>query len=148
MNAAERNYPTHEQELLAVVHALKTWRYYLDGAHFIVYTDHATLRHFPTQPNLTRRQARWMELFQEYDFDFRYKPGKDNIVPDALSRRPDYKWTTEDLFSLHSLVIGIDSDTKRRFKELYLKDPQLAPLLDQYRNSPPESRYYIDDDLL
>lgn len=41
MNSAERSYPTHEQELLAVVHALKTWRYYLDGSHFIVYTDHA-----------------------------------------------------------------------------------------------------------
>jgi hypothetical protein len=27
LNSAERNYPTHEQELLAVVHALKTWRY-------------------------------------------------------------------------------------------------------------------------
>ena len=148
MNAAERNYPTHEQELLAIVHALKTWRYYLDGSHFIVYTDHATLRHFPSQPNLTRRQARWMELFQEYDFDFRYRPGKDNIVPDALSRRPDYKWTTEQLLTLHSLVIDIDPDTKRRFKELYVKDPQLAPLLDQYQHSPPESRYYVEDDLL
>ena len=90
LNSAERNYPTHEQELLAVVHALRTWRYYLDGSHFIVYTDHATLRHFPTQPKLTRRQARWMELLQEYDFDFKYKRGADNIVPDALSRRPDH----------------------------------------------------------
>jgi transposase InsO family protein len=148
MNAAERNYPTHEQELLAVVHALKTWRYYLDGTHFIVYTDHATLRHFPTQPNLTRRQARWMELFQEYDFDFRYKPGKDNIVPDALSRRPDYQWTAQDLFQLHNLTIDFDPDTKRRFVELYPKDPQLGPLLEQYRNSSPKSRYYVDDGLL
>jgi hypothetical protein len=53
VNATERNYPTHKQELLAIVHALKTWRYYLDGTHSIVYTDHATLRPFPTQPNLT-----------------------------------------------------------------------------------------------
>jgi hypothetical protein len=28
-----------------------------------------------------------MELLQEYDFDFKYKRGVDNIVPDALSRR-------------------------------------------------------------
>lgn len=69
---AERNYPTHEQELLAVVHSLKTWRYYLDESHFVVHTDHDTLQHFPTQPNLTRRQARWMELLQEYDFTFKY----------------------------------------------------------------------------
>lgn len=62
MSAAEKNYPTHEQELLAVIHAIQHWRYYLDGSHFTVYTDHATLKHFPTQPKLTRRQAHWMEL--------------------------------------------------------------------------------------
>ena len=60
LQSAERNYPTHEQELLAVIHALRTWRYYLDGTKFTVNTDHDTLRHFPTQPKLTRRQARWM----------------------------------------------------------------------------------------
>ncbi|GJJ67911.1 hypothetical protein EMPS_00257 [Entomortierella parvispora] len=108
LNPAERNYPVHEQELLAVVHALRTWRYYLDGSHFIVYTDHATLQHFPTQPNLTRRQARWMELLQEYNFDFRYKRGVDNIVPDALSRRPDHQDKPPDQTSLASLQVDID----------------------------------------
>jgi len=145
MNNAERNYPTHEQELLAIVHALKTWRYYLDGSHFIVYTDHATLTHFPTQPNLTRRQARWMELFQEYDFDFRYKPGKDNIVPDALSRRPDYNW---DPSTLHNITIAVDPTLKQHFRDLYIKDPQLGPLLSRYSTSAPNSRYFVDDGLL
>jgi hypothetical protein len=55
MLPAERNYPMHEQELLAVVHALKTWHFYLNGSYFIVYTDHDTLCHFSTQPKLTRR---------------------------------------------------------------------------------------------
>ena len=31
MNSAEVNYPTHERELLAVIHALRTWRHYLEG---------------------------------------------------------------------------------------------------------------------
>jgi RNase H-like domain found in reverse transcriptase len=73
LSAAERNYPTHEKELLAIVHALKTWRFYLLGRHFLVQTDHATLRHFSTQPNLTGRQARWAELMQEYDFEIQYQ---------------------------------------------------------------------------
>ncbi|TMC24502.1 MAG: hypothetical protein E6J34_00380, partial [Chloroflexi bacterium] len=60
MNSHERNYAAHEKETLAIMHALKKWRVYLEGRHFTVYTDHATLRHFPEQPDLTRRQARWM----------------------------------------------------------------------------------------
>jgi hypothetical protein len=103
LQPAERNYPIYEQELLAVVHALCTWRYYLDESHFIVYTDHATLRHFPMQPKLTRRQAWWMELLQEYDFDLKYKCGSENTVPDALSRRPDH--SIEDPVELHSIDI-------------------------------------------
>ena len=137
LQPAERNYPTHEQELLAVVHALKTWRYYLDGSHFIVYTDHATLRHFPTQPKLTRRQARWMELLQEYDFDFKYKRGVDNVVPDALSRRPDHHAEEPvtptptlvlplDPVALHSIDIQLEPGVRQRLIEDYRDNPRLS----------------------
>ena len=33
----ERNYPTHDHELAAVVHALKTWRHYMYGKKCDVY---------------------------------------------------------------------------------------------------------------
>ena len=35
------------------------------------------------------RQRRWLELMANYDIDLQYHPGKVNIVPDALSRRPE-----------------------------------------------------------
>jgi hypothetical protein len=35
MTKAERNYPVHEQELLAILNALKAWRHYLGGRRFL-----------------------------------------------------------------------------------------------------------------
>ncbi|SCZ91567.1 BZ3500_MvSof-1268-A1-R1_Chr1-2g01494 [Microbotryum saponariae] len=61
---AERNYPTHEQELLAIVEALKEWCIDLLGGHFHILTDHSTLEHFQTQRTVI----------------------SENIVADAMSR--------------------------------------------------------------
>jgi hypothetical protein len=90
MLPAEKNYPVHEQELLAVICALKEWRHYLHGSKFKVITDHRSLRYLQTQPSLSARQARWSEFLQQFDFDIEYRPGKENVVADALSRRVDH----------------------------------------------------------
>jgi hypothetical protein len=70
----EQNYPTHDLELAAVVHALKMWRHYLMGTHCNIFTDH-------------KRQRRWLELIKDYDLEVHYQPGKANVVADALSRK-------------------------------------------------------------
>ncbi|KAG3047873.1 hypothetical protein PI124_g18963 [Phytophthora idaei] len=40
--------------------------------------------------------ARWLSSFAEYDFRVEYKPGRLNVVADALSRRPDHAVKTAD----------------------------------------------------
>jgi hypothetical protein len=73
--------------LLAVVHALRVWRCYLEGAEFTVYTDHVSNTYFQTQPNLSRRQARWLEFLQPFGtFEWKYRKGAKDVA-DALSRR-------------------------------------------------------------
>ncbi|KAE9206088.1 hypothetical protein PF005_g13144 [Phytophthora fragariae] len=65
MKPAERKYPVHDKELLAMRYALIKFRVYLLGEQTFAY-------------------------FAEYNFVVHYKPGKNNILADALSRRPDY----------------------------------------------------------
>ncbi|WVZ76101.1 hypothetical protein U9M48_024103 [Paspalum notatum var. saurae] len=83
----EVNYPTHDLELAAVVHALKIWRHYLLGNTCDIYTDHKSLKYILTQPELNMRQRRWLELIKDYDLEIHYHPGKANVVADSLSRR-------------------------------------------------------------
>nr|CAH66749.1 H0409D10.7 [Oryza sativa] len=83
----ENNYPTHDLELAAVVHALKIWRHYLYGNRTEIYTDHKSLKYIFTQPDLNMRQRRWLELIKDYDMEIHYHPGKANVVADALSRK-------------------------------------------------------------
>jgi hypothetical protein len=91
MIPAERNYETHDQELLAVVEAFKQWRQYFEGApHAIrVLVDHANLRGFMKVKQLNGRQARWATFLASFDFTIEHQAGKRNPA-DTPSRRSDY----------------------------------------------------------
>ena len=83
----ELNYATHDLELVAVMHTLKTWRHFLIGNRCDVYTDHKSLKYIFTQKDLNLRQKRWLEHIKDYDMRLHYHPGKANVVADALSRK-------------------------------------------------------------
>ncbi|KAK2452132.1 hypothetical protein QL285_011125 [Trifolium repens] len=83
----EKNYPTHDLELAAVVFTLKIWRHYLFGSRFEVFSDHKSLKYLFDQKELNMRQRRWLEFLKDYDFELSYHPGKANVVADALSRK-------------------------------------------------------------
>ena len=65
----ERNYPTHDLELAAVVFALKIWRHHLYRVKFDVYSDHKSLKYLFDQKELNMRQWRWMEFLKDYEFE-------------------------------------------------------------------------------
>jgi hypothetical protein len=93
MNSAERLYPVHDKELLAIVKAVEHWRCYLEGNPHpvLLLSDHRSLQHINSQPMLNDRQARWVEKLSDFDFAVSYVPGHANVVADALSRRADYE---------------------------------------------------------
>ncbi|GJP76783.1 hypothetical protein CLOP_g7243 [Closterium sp. NIES-67] len=86
LQAAERNYPVHDKEMLAIVHAFKVWRCYLTGADVTVRTDHKSLQYLRAQPNLNPRQIRWLDFLESnFHCTITYKRGANNIA-DALTR--------------------------------------------------------------
>ena len=85
-SSAERNYHTTDRELVAIIHALRVWRCFLEGAEFKVKCDHQALSSLMTKSQITPRQARWLEFLERFDLQIDHVPGKANPVADALSR--------------------------------------------------------------
>jgi hypothetical protein len=99
---------THDLELATIVHALKMWRHYLLGRKFVLMTDHYGLRYLFDQPKLNARQARWMELLSEFDFEIIHIKGKENRVADALNR---------SMKTIHLAVVSTcETDVKNRVR--------------------------------
>ncbi|WMV58889.1 hypothetical protein MTR67_052274 [Solanum verrucosum] len=71
----EKNYPTHDLDLAAVLFALKIWRHYLYGVHVDVFTDHKSLQYVFTHKELNLRQIRWLEFLKDYDMSVHYNSG-------------------------------------------------------------------------
>ncbi|MCO5602994.1 hypothetical protein L7F22_057136 [Adiantum nelumboides] len=78
----------YEKELLAVLHALDSWKHYLLGTPFILQTDHQSLKYFMTQTKLSDKQMRWANFLSRFNFHIAHIAGKHNQVADALSRWP------------------------------------------------------------
>src|SRR5947207_11059299 len=137
LNPHQKNYPVHDKEMFAIMHALDRWRPFLLGRHFKVYTDHRSLVYFKTQPNLSQRQLRWMERAADYDCEILYKPGKENVVADTLSH-------------IHiSALSSLPNNTIRKsFITGYRKDPFKSLIKEMEEKKGTFTRYMVENKLL
>ena len=87
LSDTQRSYCTTNKELLAVVMAIKLFRYYLTGRHFTVVTDHASLTGLCNFQEPEGMAARWIARLQPFDFAIVHRPGKHHSHADWLSRR-------------------------------------------------------------
>lgn len=88
LRPAEKNYTTTEKECLAVLWAIEKNKQYLEGIDFTVITDHIALKWIFKLPNPTGRLGRWVMELRNHDFSVEFRKGKQNVVPDTLSRHP------------------------------------------------------------
>ncbi|RVW32567.1 Transposon Ty3-I Gag-Pol polyprotein [Vitis vinifera] len=164
----ERNYPTHDLELAAVVFALKIWRHFLFGETCEIFTDHKSLKYLFSQKELNMRQRRWIELLKDYDCIIQYHPGKANVVADALSRksvgslaaiRGCQRQLLEELRSLqvHFRVMGLGAlvanfrvqpDLVGIIKTLQKNDSQLVQVMEEVKRGSKPDFVLSDDEIL
>ena len=77
----------YEKELLVVVMTVTKWKHYLLGYHFIIRTDHQSLRFLLEQRLNTLLQHKCLTKLLGLDYEIQYKKGAENKAADALSRR-------------------------------------------------------------
>ena len=144
--SAEFNYPTHEQEMLAVVECMKHWYPQPTGTCFEVLTDHAPLRFWRTQRDLSKRQIRWLDFLCDFDFDVKYIPGITNTAADALSRYPYAQNQPQEPEQINAIItIEIDSSFKQKIRKGYEEDTFFVPITEHPEQFP---RYEIRDGLI
>lgn len=86
LQPAETRYNTTEREMLAIFWSIKQFKAYLLGTEFIVQCDHKPLVYIFKTKDSYSRIFQWRLELSEYDFIVVYKPGKNNVNADALSR--------------------------------------------------------------
>ena len=88
INKHQRNYSTIEKECLSLILALQHFEVYLASsvAPTVIFSDHNPLTFIHKMKNKNQPLLRWSLMLQEHNLDIRHIKGKDNIIPDALSR--------------------------------------------------------------
>ncbi|XP_053274167.1 uncharacterized protein LOC128436464 [Pleuronectes platessa] len=99
LKTSERNYPVHQLEFLALKWAVvDKFHDYLYGVRFTVRTDNNPLTYVLSTAKLSAVGHRWLSALSTYDFDVQYRPGRQNIDADLLSRNmsdeSSEEWTT------------------------------------------------------
>lgn len=89
LTAAEKRYHINHLECLSIIWAIKKYRYILEDIHFTLRTDSRALLWLQKHKDTKTKLMRWSLLLQEYHFTVEHCPGKENQLPDYLSRNPD-----------------------------------------------------------
>src|SRR5258707_2713994 len=91
LQGVEKNYDTHDNELLAIFEAFKNCRHFLECSAEVIdtETDYKNLEYFTSSKKLLRHQARWAEFLGQFNMKVRFRPGRLGSKLDTLTCRWD-----------------------------------------------------------
>lgn len=138
--AHQKKWPIHEKELFAIQEAVKAFKHYLYGRHFIVRCDNSAIQSIKKLENPANRLARMILYLNDYDFTFEKIPGSENQVADLFSR---------DFHQVN--LVQVDMPNFQEIKNAQLLDPVISQLITKISKTrkhltPSEQKYFISDD--
>jgi len=68
--------------------AIRAFSVYFGSASVVVYTDHSPLQFLHRMSNHNQKLLRWNLELQQYNLTIVHRAGRDNVLPDLLSRPP------------------------------------------------------------
>ncbi|XP_077219125.1 uncharacterized protein LOC143853291 [Tasmannia lanceolata] len=124
---------TYAREMFAITESVLRWRHYLLGHDFLIRTDHRPLQYLMTQALQTPEQQYWLQKLVGYNYKIIYKPGRENVVADALSRCTDSK-----LFAFTMPYTNIIHNIQKEI----VNDPHTQTLLAELQATPATNPHY------
>lgn len=141
LSNASLNYDTRQREFLAIKLMAHKWRAYLhNGQQPLILTDHESLAYLGSSTQLDPKFQRWYNKIISWIGvpEIKYKPGKQNIVADALSRRADHM--------LYAVLSVMPNAELQRIRDALDDDPFVPGIKEQIKLG--KSDYFIEDNLL
>ena len=129
LKPAEREWSPYTKEAKAIVMATRHWKAYLAGSDFVIRSDHNPLSTLRKTKDPRGKFPRWLTELEELSFEIEYKPGKLNVVPDALSRiNTPHEYEPED--DLDDKIYSLFTDGDNFQQQLSLEQQKDPTILD------------------
>lgn len=152
MTSTQQNYAQIEKELLAICFGVNKYHQYIYGSKFTVETDHKPLISIFNKPlNSCPARLQKMLTLQKYDINLIYRPGKELIIADSLSRN-NSKTIFEDNLDLEAQICLIEKNISLTDEKLNLisfsnKDEILNKIKHYISNGWPSSSKKVSEEI-
>jgi len=141
LSPCEQKYSPTEKEMLAVIKAVRHFRYYIEFNNLTIFTDHHALQYLLSMKVMNGRLARWILELQPYVNNIKHRAGKEMIVADALSRAK----TEAEVKNMNSVTTWHE-DFLEELKENPDNYPQYCIHDDEIYRKIPWKRNELEDD--
>lgn len=130
--------------------AVNKLRQFLLGTKFVILTDCQALVYLNNFKNLNAQVTRWHDSLKEYEYEVRYRPGRQMTHVDALSRAPvlTEEPLIDDVFAERIDVVGVLLSEEERVAMCQSSDVDIARLKSNLCTAGDASKFVLKGGLL